>query len=152
MYYIDTPTQEVVAFDFNLVTGDITHKRTAIRIPVDQGSPDGMTIDAGHGVLKSRHNHTPGLPAVLLLVRTRKPQALAYGFIEHHAQPRPASLLACEPLKVLGSCSSVVSITGADEDGVVDLARYQSNPRLYSPPREPKPMLQRGPKVPARHS
>jgi len=54
MYYIDTPTQEVVAFDFDLETGDINNKRSVIRIPVDQGSPDGMTIDA-EGMLWIAH-------------------------------------------------------------------------------------------------
>lgn len=45
MYYIDTPTQEVSAWDYNNDTGEIFNKRTAIKIPVEMGSPDGMTID-----------------------------------------------------------------------------------------------------------
>jgi sugar lactone lactonase YvrE len=46
MYYIDTPTREVVAFDYDDATGNITHRRAAVRIPDDQGFPDGMAIDA----------------------------------------------------------------------------------------------------------
>lgn len=46
MYYIDTPTQRVDAFDFDLETGQIADRRTVIEIPHDDGSPDGMTIDA----------------------------------------------------------------------------------------------------------
>src|SRR5262249_31829725 len=44
--YIDTPTQEVVAYDFNLETGKIKNKRSVIKIPEREGSPDGMTIDS----------------------------------------------------------------------------------------------------------
>lgn len=46
MYYIDTPTRQVVAFDFDLDTGTIRHKRVVVTIPAEQGLPDGMTIDA----------------------------------------------------------------------------------------------------------
>ena len=44
-YYIDTPTMEVVAYDYDIRTGEIAGKRTAITIPENQGFPDGMTID-----------------------------------------------------------------------------------------------------------
>ena len=46
MYYIDTPTCEVSAFDYAVETGAISNRRTAVRIPKDLGGPDGMTIDA----------------------------------------------------------------------------------------------------------
>jgi sugar lactone lactonase YvrE len=45
-YYIDTPSFEVMAFDFDMETGNITNKRIAIKIPKGEGYPDGMTIDA----------------------------------------------------------------------------------------------------------
>lgn len=45
-YYIDTPTQEVAAFDFDLETGDLSARRAAIRVPPERGKPDGMTMDA----------------------------------------------------------------------------------------------------------
>ncbi len=45
MYYIDTPTFEVAAFDYDLSTGAISNRRVAIRIPESEGYPDGMTID-----------------------------------------------------------------------------------------------------------
>lgn len=44
-YYIDTPTQSVVAFDFSLTTAKITNKRAVIDIPKGEGFPDGMCID-----------------------------------------------------------------------------------------------------------
>jgi sugar lactone lactonase YvrE len=46
MYYIDTPTHEVWAFDYDDRTGDTTNRRTAFAIPAEIGSPDGMAIDA----------------------------------------------------------------------------------------------------------
>ncbi len=46
MYYIDSPTKSVFAFDFDLKTGTLSNKRIAVRIPDGQGSPDGMTSDS----------------------------------------------------------------------------------------------------------
>lgn len=45
MYYIDTPTMRVDAFDFDPATSGITNRRTVIRVPEGVGYPDGMTID-----------------------------------------------------------------------------------------------------------
>lgn len=44
-YLIDTPTQTVAAYDFELETGRISNKRTVIHVPDEEGFPDGMTID-----------------------------------------------------------------------------------------------------------
>lgn len=44
-YYIDTPTREVAAFDYEAATGAISSRRVVIRLEQDQGLPDGMTID-----------------------------------------------------------------------------------------------------------
>ncbi|MEO8406613.1 MAG: SMP-30/gluconolactonase/LRE family protein, partial [Chitinophagaceae bacterium] len=46
MYYNDTPTGTVQAFDYDDKTGNISNRRVAVRIPRGSGSPDGMTIDA----------------------------------------------------------------------------------------------------------
>lgn len=46
MFYIDTPTQEVLSFDFDRITGELTRKRPVIRVPREMGAPDGMTIDS----------------------------------------------------------------------------------------------------------
>lgn len=45
MYYIDTPTQQVKKFDYNKETGEINNPQIIIEIPIEMGSPDGMTID-----------------------------------------------------------------------------------------------------------
>jgi sugar lactone lactonase YvrE len=44
-YYIDTPTREVKAFDYDLETGAIANPRVVVQIPDGFGWPDGMTSD-----------------------------------------------------------------------------------------------------------
>lgn len=44
-YYIDTPTREVKAFDYDLDAGTIANPRAAVTIPESLGWPDGMTSD-----------------------------------------------------------------------------------------------------------
>ena len=46
MYYIDTPTRKIDAFDYDLASGEISNRRAVVAIPEDYGWPDGMTIDA----------------------------------------------------------------------------------------------------------
>ncbi|MGC8683244.1 MAG: SMP-30/gluconolactonase/LRE family protein [Athalassotoga sp.] len=46
MYYIDTRTKSVFAFDYDLKAGSISNRRVAVKIPDGQGSPDGMTSDS----------------------------------------------------------------------------------------------------------
>jgi sugar lactone lactonase YvrE len=46
MYYIDTPTAAVAAFDYDDETGDIRNRRVAFPIPAEMGWPDGMAIDS----------------------------------------------------------------------------------------------------------
>jgi sugar lactone lactonase YvrE len=44
-YYIDSPTQEIRAYQFDLETGEINFDRTVIRVPKKLGTPDGMCLD-----------------------------------------------------------------------------------------------------------
>lgn len=46
MYYIDTPTRQVTAFDYDVASAQIGNPRVVIAVPPDLGKPDGMTIDA----------------------------------------------------------------------------------------------------------
>jgi sugar lactone lactonase YvrE len=50
MYYIDTPTQKVMGYDYNNETGAISNPKVAIEVSAEMGSPDGMTIDADGNV------------------------------------------------------------------------------------------------------
>ncbi|XP_015116165.1 regucalcin isoform X2 [Diachasma alloeum] len=50
-YYIDSPTLEVVAYDYDMESGDISNKRVIFNLKENDvpGVPDGMTIDKdGH--------------------------------------------------------------------------------------------------------
>jgi sugar lactone lactonase YvrE len=46
MYYVDSPTTEVWAFDFDAASGALSNRRTAVAIPDGWGWPDGMAIDS----------------------------------------------------------------------------------------------------------
>lgn len=46
MYYIDTPTGHIRAYDFNMESGAISNERVAVEVPETLGYPDGMAIDA----------------------------------------------------------------------------------------------------------
>jgi sugar lactone lactonase YvrE len=46
MYYIDTGLRRVDAFDYDLETGGISGRRTAIEVPSEMGFPDGSTLDS----------------------------------------------------------------------------------------------------------
>ncbi|MGB5371335.1 MAG: SMP-30/gluconolactonase/LRE family protein [Flavobacteriaceae bacterium] len=44
-YYIDSPTFQIMAFDFDASTDSLSNPRVAFTVPKDYGSPDGMCID-----------------------------------------------------------------------------------------------------------
>lgn len=46
MYYIDSTTYAVDAFDFDVESGTITSRRRIVEIAEEAGMPDGMTVDA----------------------------------------------------------------------------------------------------------
>jgi len=46
MHFIDSPTREVWAFDFDPRDSSIEHRRTVVQVPPTLGLPDGMTVDA----------------------------------------------------------------------------------------------------------
>ena len=56
MYYIDSPTQSVDIFDFDVASGAITNRRPFVWIPPADGVPDGLTVDADGGVWVSLWN------------------------------------------------------------------------------------------------
>lgn len=46
MYYIDSPTRRVDAFDYDAQSGEISKRRCAVALADGLGFPDGMTMDA----------------------------------------------------------------------------------------------------------
>ena len=45
MYFTDTPTREIMAFDYDLQTGELSNPRVVIHFEKSFGFPDGMTTD-----------------------------------------------------------------------------------------------------------
>ncbi len=45
MYYIDSPTQQIVAYRYDAISGNISNPQTVVTVPAGEGAPDGMTID-----------------------------------------------------------------------------------------------------------
>jgi sugar lactone lactonase YvrE len=86
MYFIDSPTQSIDAFDFDVTSGAIANRRTHVRVPDDQGTPDGMTLDAegylwvalwGGGAV---HRYAPdGSRDAVVRVPTRYPTSCTFG-------------------------------------------------------------------------
>lgn len=54
MYYIDTPTLQIAAFDFDAEQGTLDNRRIIFTFPEGVGRPDGMTVDA-EGMLWIAH-------------------------------------------------------------------------------------------------
>ena len=50
MYYIDSTTQRVAEFDYDLETGELGDQRVFADIDATDGLPDGLTVDADGGV------------------------------------------------------------------------------------------------------
>ncbi|QQR64927.1 SMP-30/gluconolactonase/LRE family protein [Candidatus Kaiserbacteria bacterium] len=46
MYYIDSQSQQVVAYEYDKDSGAITHPRTIVTIDEAEGTPDGMCVDS----------------------------------------------------------------------------------------------------------
>lgn len=44
MYYIDTPTQQVVAYNYDLASGNLGNPQTLVSINPADGNPDGMCV------------------------------------------------------------------------------------------------------------
>ena len=117
MYYIDTPTRAVDAFDFDITKGELYNRRRILHFDDDHGLPDGMTIDnegmlwiaewGGGRVCRWRPNsnqpvETVKLPTSLVTSCSFGGPNLSRLYIttaredltpqEHHAQPLAGSL------------------------------------------------------------
>jgi len=46
LYYTDTTVREIYAYDYHLEKGGISNKRIFVKVPDDEGIPDGLTVDA----------------------------------------------------------------------------------------------------------
>jgi len=55
MYYIDSMTQGVDVFDFDVAEGNLSNRKRMITIAPEEGLPDGMTVDAEGGLWVALH-------------------------------------------------------------------------------------------------
>lgn len=86
MYYIDTPTSAIDLFDFDLASGRIANRRTFVRIPPEDGFPDGLTLDADGNVWvalwggSAVHCYAPdGVRQTIVRVPAPYPTSCAFG-------------------------------------------------------------------------
>lgn len=85
MYYIDTLTNQVDVFDYDLDTGTPTDRRLFVDLADAEGSPDGMCIDADGGIWVAmwgggcvRHYNTEGNLAGVVEVPTPQTSSCAF--------------------------------------------------------------------------
>lgn len=87
LYYIDSPTRAVQAFDFDPATGALTRPRVAFSTAATPGFPDGCTIDAeGHlwiafwdGACVARWDPVRGRRLETVRVPAARPTTCAFG-------------------------------------------------------------------------
>ncbi len=46
MYYTDSPLRAIYLYDYDLESGSITNRRDFANVPVEDGFPDGLTVDS----------------------------------------------------------------------------------------------------------
>ncbi len=113
MYFVDSPTRQCVAFDYDKATGGITNRRVVVEIPEGAGWPDGMTIDA-EGMLwialwdgwrVARFNPNNGALLDEIKLPVARPTSAVFGgehletlYITSASTRLPAEALAEQPL------------------------------------------------------
>ncbi|MDR0626493.1 MAG: SMP-30/gluconolactonase/LRE family protein [Bifidobacteriaceae bacterium] len=87
MFFVDSPTQLVEVFDYDLATGEFSQRRPFAEIPSDLGIPDGLTVDDADGVWVAvfgggqvrRYGPDGDLDLIVEVPRVRNVTACAFG-------------------------------------------------------------------------
>ena len=86
MYYVDSLTQRIDQFDFDLSAGTIANRRPLASIDANDGCPDGLTVDAEGGIWlalwggSALHRYLPdGTLDRILRVPVTHPTTCAFG-------------------------------------------------------------------------
>ncbi len=86
MYYTDSPLRVIYAYDFDLESGSISNRRDFVKVPVEDGFPDGLTVDSegfvwsAHwdGWRLTRYDHKGSIERVVYLP-VQRPTSCAFG-------------------------------------------------------------------------
>jgi sugar lactone lactonase YvrE len=46
LYFTDSVARRIYAYDYDLNTGDLRHRRVLVQVPKNEGIPDGLAVDA----------------------------------------------------------------------------------------------------------
>lgn len=86
LFYVDSPTQRIDAFEYDGERGELGARRTVVEIPSDVGTPDGLTIDAEGGLWvalwggRAVHRYlADGTLDVVVEVDAPQPSSCAFG-------------------------------------------------------------------------
>jgi len=87
LYYVDTPTERIDAFDYDLATGELTHRRVFVDLADVPGRPDGVAVDADGGVWVAmarggaavRHFTPDGRAGYVILAPAPNVTSIAFG-------------------------------------------------------------------------
>jgi D-xylonolactonase len=86
MYYTDSAQGEVYRFDYDLDTGALSNQQVLIRVPEENGRPDGLTVDAEGHIWSARwdgsavYRFTPdGLQEQRIDIPARKVSSVTFG-------------------------------------------------------------------------
>jgi len=89
-YFTESKTHRIYAFDYDRDTGELSNQRTFRKMPVDDGIPDGLTVDADNHVWSARWNggkvvrYTPdGEPVTEIELPARKVSSVTFGGSEY---------------------------------------------------------------------
>jgi sugar lactone lactonase YvrE len=121
MYFVDSPTQRIDVFDYDIETGALGERRPLVEIDAADGMPDGLTVDAEGGVWVSLfgggaiHRYDPtGALAARIALPVTYPTCPAFGGprlatlyvtsarhrlspAQRRAEPLAGAVLALEP-------------------------------------------------------
>ncbi|WP_089870779.1 SMP-30/gluconolactonase/LRE family protein [Halogranum rubrum] len=53
-YFTESNARRIYAFDYDTASGELSSRRTAVETPVDEGVPDGMTVDEAGALWSAR--------------------------------------------------------------------------------------------------
>jgi sugar lactone lactonase YvrE len=88
MYYVDSPLQRIDAFDYVPSTGEISDRRTVVKVAPEMGTPDGLTVDADGGIWvalwggSAVHRYLHGRLDRVIKLPVSQPTSCAFGGAE----------------------------------------------------------------------